>query len=146
LIYTFTKFKLIGISSSIDSTFERAPRPLLLNATPLLEERWDLGFQAPISNIHKNEYNQSMTTYTRKQPTYKETLELIRQLPLRDQRRLRAELAKMTSVKLVHPSRDPKAIRSARLLAAKVRKKVQSATGQQSVDDAMQQLRGRSWS
>jgi hypothetical protein len=87
-----------------------------------------------------------MTTYTRKQPTYKETLELIRQLPLRDQRRLRAELAKMTSVKLVHPSRDPKAIRSARLLAAKVRKKVQSATGQQSVDDAMRQLRGRSWS
>jgi hypothetical protein len=100
----------------------------------------------PLSNIRKNEYNQSMTTYTRKQPTYKETLELIRQLPLRDQRRLRAELAKMTSVKLVHPSHDPKAIRSARLLAAKVRKKVQSATGQQSFDDAMQQLRGRSWS
>jgi len=87
-----------------------------------------------------------MTTYSRKQPTYKETLELIRQLSLRDQRRLRAELAKMTSVKLVRPSRDPKAIRSARLLAAKVRKKVQPATGQQSVDDAMQQLRGRSWS
>ena len=87
-----------------------------------------------------------MTTYTRKHTTYHETLELARQLSSRDQRRLRAELAKLSGVMLVHPSRDPKKIRSARLLAGKIRKTVQSATAKQSLDEIMQQLRGRSWS
>jgi hypothetical protein len=87
-----------------------------------------------------------MTTYTRKHTTYREALELARQLPLRDQQRLRAELAKMSGVSLVHPSRDPQKIRSARLLAGKIRKMVQSATAKQSLDETMRQLRGRSWS
>ncbi|MBU4226519.1 MAG: hypothetical protein KKC71_11970 [Chloroflexi bacterium] len=87
-----------------------------------------------------------MTTYTRRYPTYKETLELARQLSLRDQRRLRDELAKLAGVKLIRPSRDPKSIRSARLLADEVRKTVQVATAQQSLDDAMRQLRGQAWS
>jgi len=87
-----------------------------------------------------------MTTYTRKRSTYKETLELARQLSLRDQRRLRAELAKLTGVKLVRPSQDPRAIRSARLLADEIRKTMKSATAKQSLDETMRQLRGRSWS
>lgn len=85
-----------------------------------------------------------MTTYSRKRTTYKETLELARQLPLRDQRRLRAELVKLTGVKLVSPSRDPKAIRSARLLAEEIRKTMQSATAKRSLNEDMRQLRGRS--
>lgn len=85
-----------------------------------------------------------MTTYSRKRTTYKETLELVRQLPLRDQRRLRAELVKLTGVKLVSPSRDPKVIRSACLLAEEIRKTVQSATAKRSLNEDMRQLRGRS--
>jgi hypothetical protein len=87
-----------------------------------------------------------MTTYTRRRANYREALELARQLSLRDQRRLRAELAKLSSVHLVRPSRDPKVILSARLLADKIRKIVQSATADQSLDGGMRQLRGRSWS
>lgn len=86
-----------------------------------------------------------MTIYTRKRPTYKTTLELARQLSARDQRRLRAELAKLSDVYLVRPSRDPQVIRSARLLADEIRKTVQSATANQSLDEAMRQSRGRSW-
>lgn len=87
-----------------------------------------------------------MTTYTRKRPTYKTALELARQLSLRDQRRLRAELARLSSTRFVRPSRDPKVRRSALLLANEIRKTVQSATAKQSLDDGMRQLRGRSWS
>ncbi len=87
-----------------------------------------------------------MTTYTRRHTNYREALELARQLSLRDQRRLRAELAKLSSAKLVQPSRDPKVIRSARLLADDIRKTMRSATVKQSLDDGMRQLRGRSWS
>jgi hypothetical protein len=87
-----------------------------------------------------------MTVYTRNRPTYKSALELVRQLPLRDQRRLRAELAKLPSVHLVHPSRDPEKIRAAQLLADEIRKTVQAATANQTLDDCMRQMRGRSWS
>jgi hypothetical protein len=87
-----------------------------------------------------------MAVYTRKRPTYKTTLDLVRQLSARDQRRLRAELAKLSSVHLVRPSRDPKVIHSARLLADEIRKIVQSATANQSLEEGMRQLRGRSWS
>jgi hypothetical protein len=87
-----------------------------------------------------------MAIYTGKRPTYKTALELARQLSLRDQRRLRAELAKLSNAKLVRPSHDPKVIRSARLLADEIRKTAYSATAKQSLDDGMRQLRGRSWS
>jgi hypothetical protein len=33
------------------ATFERSTRPLLLNASPLLEDKWDFDSQALISNI-----------------------------------------------------------------------------------------------
>jgi len=59
---------------------------------------------------------------------------------------VRAELTKLSEVMLVHPSHDPKKIRSARLLAGKIRKTVQFATAKQSLDETMRQLRGRSWS
>lgn len=87
-----------------------------------------------------------MTTYSPKRTTYRKALELARQLSLRDQRRLRAELAKLSSAKLVRPSRDPKTIHSARLLADEIRKTMKSATAKKTLDDAMRQLRGRSWS
>jgi hypothetical protein len=87
-----------------------------------------------------------MTTYTRRRTNYREALELARQLSLRDQRRLRAELAKLSSTKLVRPSHDPKVILSARLLADEVRKTMKSVTAKQTLDDGMRQLRGRSWS
>ena len=87
-----------------------------------------------------------MAIYTRKRPSYKTALELVRQLSTRDQRRLRAELAKLSGVTLVHPSHDAKKVRSARMLAGKVRKVVQSATAKQSLDETMRQMRGRSWS
>ena len=87
-----------------------------------------------------------MTTYTRRRTNYHEALELARQLSLRDQRRLRAELAKLSRAKLVRPSRDPKAIHSARLLADEIRKTMKSVTAKQTLDDGMRQLRGRSWS
>jgi hypothetical protein len=88
----------------------------------------------------------SITTYTRRRKNYREALELARQLSLRDQRRLRTELAKLSSTKLVRPSRDPKVILSARLLADEVRKTMKSVTAKQTLDDGMRQLRGRSWS
>jgi len=87
-----------------------------------------------------------MTTYTGKRPSYREVLEYARQLSRKDQRRLREELAKLSGVKLVPPSDDPKVIHSARLLANDIRKTVQAATKKQSLDDSMRQLRGRSWS
>lgn len=87
-----------------------------------------------------------MNTYTRKHITYREALELARQLSLRDQNRLRAELAKLSGVTLAQPARDPQKIKSARVLAGKVRKLVESATAKQTLDDTMRQLRGRSWS
>jgi hypothetical protein len=87
-----------------------------------------------------------MTTYTRRRKNYREALELARQLSLRDQRRLRTELAKLSSTKLVRPSRDPNVILSARLLADEVRKTMKSVTAKQTLDDGMRQLRGRSWS
>jgi len=84
-----------------------------------------------------------MTTYTRKHTPYREALELARQLSLRDQRRLRAELAKLSSVHVVRPSRDPEVIHLACLRADEIRKIVQSATANQSLDEGMRQLRGR---
>jgi hypothetical protein len=87
-----------------------------------------------------------MATYPRKHPSYREVLEYARQLSRKDQQRLREELAKSTSVKLVLPSNDPNVIHSSRLLAKDIRKTVQDATKKQSLDDVMSQLRGRSWS
>ena len=86
-----------------------------------------------------------MTTYTLKRPTYKATFDLARQLSPRDQRRLLAELAKLSGVKLVTPNKTSRAIRTGRNLADQIRMELQS-TKTQSVEETVRQLRGRSWS
>jgi len=86
-----------------------------------------------------------MTTYTRKRPTFKTTFDLARQLSPRDQRRLLAELAKLSGVKLVVPNKTARAIRTGRNLADQIRMELQS-TETHSFDEAMRQLRGRAWS
>jgi len=86
-----------------------------------------------------------MAVYTRNRPTYKATFDLARQLSPRDQRRLLAELAKLSGVKLVAPNRTTRAIQLGRNLADQIRRELQSAK-QQSLDGTMRQLRGRSWS
>jgi hypothetical protein len=77
-----------------------------------------------------------MIAYCRKHPSSREVLAYAR--------RLREELAKLSGVKLVPLSGDPKVIHSARVLAKDIRKTVQAATKKQSLDDTMRQLRGRS--
>jgi len=86
-----------------------------------------------------------MAIYTRTRPTYKATFDLARQLSPRDQRRLLAELAKLSGVKLVAPNRTTRAIQLGRNLADQIRTELQSVK-MPSLDEAMRQLRGRSWS
>lgn len=57
----------------------------------------------------------------------------------------RRKALKLSRVKLVRPSRDPKKIRAARLLADEIRKMLQPLMADQSLDECMRQLRGRSW-
>lgn len=85
-----------------------------------------------------------MTTYTNNRPTYKEIFGEILRLSLRDQRRLHAELEKLTGVRLIRPVRTTTAVQAGKMLAEEVRKELRSAI-YQSLDDAMYQLRGRSW-
>jgi hypothetical protein len=59
-LYDYAFTKLLGISSRV-SAFQNSPRPLRVfyclvqqvhvHAAPLLEEKWDLGFQALIPNV-----------------------------------------------------------------------------------------------
>ena len=86
-----------------------------------------------------------MATYTSKRPTFKQVFDKVLHLSFKDQIRLRDELAKLTGVKLVHPSNTAETVRTARLLADEVRKELQ-ATDDQSLNETMRQLRGRSWS
>jgi hypothetical protein len=86
-----------------------------------------------------------MSTYTGNRPNYKQVFSEAMQLSLRDQRKLREELAKLEGVTLIQPAKTPSAIRSARKLADQIRKKLQATSGQ-SLDDTMRRLRGRSWS
>ena len=78
-------------------------------------------------------------------PTYHQVLEDVRALPLADQNRLRAELDKLPSVYILHPTRSPAAIRRGRRLAAQIRKHLEGKeTG--TLEETMIRLRGRSWS
>jgi hypothetical protein len=86
-----------------------------------------------------------MTTYTQKHPSYREVLEYARRLSVRDQRRLREELARQSGVKLVSPSKSADAVRNGRKLADDVRKELQS-TRSKSLNQTMRKLRGRAWS
>jgi uncharacterized protein len=55
----FTSFILIDLSSHAQPSSVRPPATLLLNSTPLLEEKWDLGSHALTPNIcgpHQRQY------------------------------------------------------------------------------------------
>jgi mRNA-degrading endonuclease RelE of RelBE toxin-antitoxin system len=86
-----------------------------------------------------------MTTYSRKQPSYREVLEYARRLSRKDQRRLQEELAKLSGVKLALPNKSASAIRKARKLADEIRKELKNK-GRKSLNQTMRELRGRSWS
>jgi hypothetical protein len=91
-------------------------------------------------------YNQRMATYTRNRPTYQKVFSEVLRLSRRDQRKLQGELAKLAGVVLVQPVKTSAAILSARKLADEVRKEVKSSAGKESLDGAMQKMRGRAWS
>ena len=88
-------------------------------------------------------YNQSMQTYTSKHLTFKQVFQEAMRLSLKDQRLLMEELAKLSSVKLTRPSKADWA--RGRKIAEEVRKELENVADQ-SLEDAMQQLRGRTWS
>ncbi|MBI5035234.1 MAG: hypothetical protein HZB51_32305 [Chloroflexi bacterium] len=84
---------------------------------------------------------------TRRKPhlTYRQVLENVKALPLADQDRLWAELAKTRRVYIMRPTGSPAAIRRGRRLAAEIRKELASKqTG--TLEETMIRLRGRSWS
>jgi hypothetical protein len=91
-------------------------------------------------------YNYIMATYTGKRPNYRQVISQVMRLSLRDQRRVRDELVKITSVHLVPPSKDAETLRAAQALAEEVRGIAQDATRGQTLEDAMSKMRGRSWS
>ena len=77
--------------------------------------------------------------------TYRQVLENVKALPLADQERLWAELAKTRHVHIMRPTGSPAAVRRGRRLAAEIRKELaekQSGT----LEETMVRLRGRSWS
>jgi len=78
-------------------------------------------------------------------PSYRQVLQIVRELPPADQRRLRDELARMVGIQLVRPTTTSATIRRGKRLAKAVRAELaKTTTG--SLDEAMQSLRGRSWS
>ncbi|CAG0946880.1 hypothetical protein ANRL1_03391 [Anaerolineae bacterium] len=84
---------------------------------------------------------------TKRKPrvTYRQVLENVKALRPADQRRLRAELAKMTDVYVLEPDTSPAAVRRGRRLAAQIRKELEGKeTG--TLEETMIRLRGRSWS
>lgn len=85
-------------------------------------------------------YNQSMQTYASKQLTFNQVFQEAMRLSIKDQRLLLEELAKLSSVKLTRPSKADWV--AGRKIADEVCKELEKATDQ-SLDDAMRQLRGR---
>jgi hypothetical protein len=88
-----------------------------------------------------------MTTLTppKKRPTYNQVLKIARRLSPTEQRRLRDELAKMSGIQLIRPNASASARRQGRRLARAIRAELAEAVAH-SLDEAMRQLRGRSWS
>ena len=88
-----------------------------------------------------------MTTLPRRKIklNYQQVLHAAQELSLRDQQRLRDELARQAGVYLLRPTGTAAAMRQGRRLAKKIQTEVAGALGD-SLDEAMMQLRGRSWS
>lgn len=76
--------------------------------------------------------------------SFEQVLEAARSLSLRDQRRLREELAKSEQVYLAKPDTSAEAIQRGRRLAEEMRSEIQEAD--ETLDEAMSRLRGRQWS
>jgi hypothetical protein len=87
-----------------------------------------------------------MTTLTRyrTRPTYRQVLQSVRELSPADQRRLYDELVKLSGVRLERPAGTSAAVRRGRRLAKTIQAQLAASTG--TLDEAMQRLRGRSWS
>jgi hypothetical protein len=77
---------------------------------------------------------------------YRKVFEAALRLPLDEQRRLRDELARLSDVRLVAPANSKNARREGKALADRVRAELASGNVSASLDETMQQLRGREWS
>jgi len=77
---------------------------------------------------------------------YRKVFEAALRLSANEQRRLREELAKLAEVRLVPPDNSEKAIRDGQQLAAEIRAQLALADTSTTLDETMNQLRGRSWS
>ena len=78
---------------------------------------------------------------------YQKVVEAALRLSLDEQRRLRDELSGITDVHLSIPSKSKKAKREGLTLAETVRAELSASnTGNETLDETMQQLRRREWS
>ena len=75
---------------------------------------------------------------------YHQVLEAASRLSQADQRRLREELLKLSSVRLEQPISTEEAIREGRRLAEEVRVELAKAP-EDGLDEVMRQMRGRAW-
>jgi hypothetical protein len=76
---------------------------------------------------------------------YHKVFEAALRLSANEQRRLREELAKLAEVRLVSPDNSEKAIQYGQRMAAEIRAQF-AQTDTSTLDETMQQLRGRAWS
>ena len=90
----------------------------------------------------------TMATHSRNQKNdYRRVFEAALRLSSDEQKRLRDELAKLSDVRLVAPVSSKSAKREGKALADQVRAELAAGRSETtSLDDAMQQLRGREWS
>ena len=90
----------------------------------------------------------TMATHSRNQKNeYRRVFEAALRLSSEEQARLRDELAKLTAVRLVAPLGTKNAKREGKALADLVRAELAAEKSETtSLEDVMQQLRGREWS
>ena len=90
----------------------------------------------------------AIATHSRnRKDDYRKVFEAALRLSADEQRRLRDELAKLSDIRLVAPVSSKSAKREGKALADQVRAELAAGKSEStSLDDAMQQLRGREWS
>lgn len=84
-------------------------------------------------------------THQRKS-NYRKVFEAALRLNANEQRRLREELAKLAEARLVQPASSEKAAQEGQKLAAEIRAELAQTDNPTTLDETMQQLRGRAWS
>ena len=87
----------------------------------------------------------TIATHSRKND-YRRVFEAALRLSSEEQKRLRDELAKLSDVRLVVPLSSKNAKREGKALADQVRAELAAGKDETTLDNAMQQLRGREWS